>query len=149
MKKIKHFVLSIINPVEEALKNLHASNSTAANKNIQFKRLYPNCGLGLILTIISDNPGLHRNEILAKCNSSGQKSDMFVIMNNAKLVEYNKGYYLTNLGKNFLKYFQFKWKKDKSCNTCQFKCKTECGIYHLNFKFIDKNAYCSFWKIRK
>ena len=104
-KKIKQLSNRIIDPVSDVLKNLRNSNSSIAQKKIQFKRLSPNCGLGKLLLVIKNNPGLNRSEILCEANSFGQKSDQFVIMNNGKLIKYNEGYYITDLGKKFLEYF--------------------------------------------
>lgn len=102
-------IKSILNKIQDypaiVLKNLRNSKSSIAHKKIQFKRLSPNCGLGQLLIIIRDNPGLNRSEILYEANSSGQRADHFVIMNNGKLIEYKKGYYITDLGKKFLEYF--------------------------------------------
>lgn len=104
-KKIK----SILNKIQDypaiVLKNLRNSKSSIAKKKTQFKRLYSHSGLGQLLIIIRDNPGLNRSEILCEANSIGQKTDHFVIMNNGKLIEYKKGYYITDLGKKFLEYF--------------------------------------------
>lgn len=108
MKSAKDITLRIINPTEIAIKNLRKNHSAIALKKYQFKRIYPHCGVGLYLTFIKDNPGLHRKDITNGCNSSGQKAELFSLLVNCELIEYKKGYFITKLGKNFLDYFNIK-----------------------------------------